>query len=206
MVRKKAPKDVVTLVSADYNGETLLAISLDWVVSELTTYTTLLYASTVEDVKADAHAFELVSGRWQFEELGDEDDAEADADGSVDNRSFDAETYFGDDYSWRPEARFDSRAWLGKVLPDLQAALEQPDTAWGSTTSPHHSSTWNTGRPSRTRFASSRTRWSTSRASASSTTHPRRTGGTISRRESSTTRTVPMKRIRPAATARTKYR
>jgi len=133
MTRKKAPKEVVTLVSADFNGETLLAIRLDRVVSELTTYTTLLDASTVEDVKADAHAFELVSGRWQFEELGDEDEDEDEelADSDVDNRSFDAETYFGDDYSWHPEARFDSREWLGKVLPELQAALEQPDSGWG---------------------------------------------------------------------------
>lgn len=131
MTRKKAPKEVVTLVSADFNGETLLAIRLDRVVSELTTYTTLLDASTVEDVKADAHAFELVSGRWQFEELGDEDEDEELADSDVDNRSFDAETYFGDDYSWHPEARFDSREWLGKVLPELQAALEQPDSGWG---------------------------------------------------------------------------
>ncbi len=126
MAREKAPKDVVTLVSVDNNGETLLAISLDWVVSELTTYTTILYASTVEDVKADADAFELVSERWQFDELGDEDE-----DSDVDNRSFDADAYFGDDYSWRPEARFDSRAWLDNVLPDLQVALEQPDSGWG---------------------------------------------------------------------------
>ena len=140
MARKRAPQDVVTLVSVDNNGETLLAISLDWVVSELTTYTTILHASTVEDLKADADAFEFVSERWQFDELGDEDsdededsdvDSDVDGDSEVDNRSFDAEEFFGEDYSWRPEARFDSRAWLDNVLPHLQVALEQPDTGWG---------------------------------------------------------------------------
>ena len=61
MARKEAAKDVVTLVGVDNDGDTLLAISLDWVISELTTYTTIRNASTVEDLKTDAAAYKLVS-------------------------------------------------------------------------------------------------------------------------------------------------
>jgi len=118
IVENKRPQTTVILVGEDYNGETLLAIDLDTVVSALTTYTTLRDAGTLRDVQADANAFELVGQRWKFEELEDED-------------GFDAQAYFGEDYSWIPEARFDCRAWLDYVLPNLQAELEQPDTGWG---------------------------------------------------------------------------
>jgi len=117
-VERKRPQTTVILVGEDYNGETLLAIDLGTVVSAVTTYTTLRDANTLQDVNADANAFELVSQRWKFAELEDED-------------GFDAQEYFGENYSWIPEARFDSRAWLDYVLPNLQAELEQPDTGWG---------------------------------------------------------------------------
>ncbi len=117
-MERKKPQTTVILVGEDYNGETLLAIDLGTVVSAVTTYTTLRDADTLQDVHADANAFELVSQRWNFEALEDED-------------GFDAQEYFGEDYSWLPEARFDSRAWLDYVLPKLQAELEQPDTGWG---------------------------------------------------------------------------
>lgn len=133
-VEARSGTAAVVVTAVDYDGQSLIVIPATWAAAELTTYATLLQATTFGAVRRDADAARLVE-EWlpayleRFEGYGQED---AEPEGG-DNEPFSADDFFGDDHqtSWRPDARRTTAAFLQEREPALAASYLRPDEGWG---------------------------------------------------------------------------
>lgn len=108
----------MVLTGPAVNGEALLAIGLNTVLTTITTYTVLLAAGTFGEARRNSTAAYLVD-TFVDDEAGDDE-------------PFDADEDFGESWSlWRPDMRGETAGCLTAGVPQVFAALQQADSGWG---------------------------------------------------------------------------
>lgn len=121
----------VVLTDVDLDGQTLLVLPRDLVVSTLTTWACLKHATEFGHTREDAEACRLVENHLDVwlearRSHGDEDNVGADQD------AFDVDEFFGDDANvWTPVARLLTYEFLSSAEPELAEQYCRPDTSWG---------------------------------------------------------------------------